>query len=112
MDFFKNHLDEEVILNVWIPLTLISWPLWFMLLKPSILEAKKGTSGHLTQSQSLTLSRHLPQPWPPGLSLGSNEVQGDLGTIITSISMLRMCDLRHRKTNLSITQLVIDIARI
>lgn len=57
MDFFKNDLDEEFILSVWIPLTLISWPLWLMLLRPRILEAKKGTSGHLTQSQSLTLSR-------------------------------------------------------
>lgn len=110
MDFFKNHLDEEVILSVWIPLTLISWPLWLMLLRPSILEAKKGTSGHLTQSQSLILSR--PQHWPPGLLLGSNEVQGDLDTIITSISMLWMCDLRHRKINLPIPQLVIDIAEI
>lgn len=27
MDFLKNLFDEEVILNLQIPLTLISWPL-------------------------------------------------------------------------------------
>lgn len=49
---FPTAVREEVILNLQLPLPLITWPLWFMLPRPSLLEAGKGHLDSLPQLQA------------------------------------------------------------